>query len=386
MLERSKPKKSTSSPTSKPDKPKTFPVVADVEAMMDELALTGRETLKVMDAYSDHLPAKIVDAPIAKLVDVPIDADGKSHWTGTRLEATRVSDFINIWGGNIAMPFKGVDGDGWDLDLVESNDATTQAVTDNWKGATKKIYAKYLFEPMDKITIDSIHTDLSEAWGTIGNLGKEYRVRWNEFQIAVDQSFFYAKTDGSTGNSTTLNINTNTATGITVNYEPFINITGADIPLQVFERRRKPRYSIPRRNRTSLRPGAENEEKARRLLQRLIGFRRFARYIRDGFVAHKGKSGRIFQVYPGHTHMKVWEQGEHIESWCLCIKDGKVPPTDSVVMRLLMLEHSEDQYRELSNVSNHRRNVPTIDVDNDQWIFRVDNDAVANDNIMAVVA
>lgn len=122
-------------------------------------------------------------------------------------------------------------------------------------------------------------------------------------------------------------------------------------------------YHTDRRRRQSLRPCAPNEERARQLLQRLVGFRRFARYIRDGFLAHQGKSGKVYQIFPGYTHMKVWVKGRHVESLCLYIKDGDVPPTDDVVMRLLMLEHSEEGFRRQANVWPNRNPTPTTTIE-----------------------
>ena len=113
-------------------------------------------------------------------------------------------------------------------------------------------------------------------------------------------------------------------------------------------------YKIKSRKRQFLRAGAPNEEKARRLLQRLIGFQRFARYIRDGFVTYRGKSGKVYQIFPGMAHMRVWMNGQRVEDLCLCIRDYDIPPTDSIVMRLLMLEHSEEEFRAQANVHRIR--------------------------------
>jgi hypothetical protein len=122
-----------------------------------------------------------------------------------------------------------------------------------------------------------------------------------------------------------------------------------DIPPQV--RRHGGIYNVRNRKRHSLHRPQANEERARRLLQRLIGFRRYARYIRDGFISHRGASGRVYQIFPGDIHMRVWFKGQRVENLCLCIEDHSLPPTDSVVMRLLMLEHSEAEFREQANIS-----------------------------------
>jgi hypothetical protein len=59
----------------------------------------------------------------------------------------------------------------------------------------------------------------------------------------------------------------------------------------------------------------------------------------------------------------VWEptpQGwRNFEDLCVCVRDFEVPPTDSVVVRMLMIEHSEEQFRSQCNVwaGRHGRRV-----------------------------
>lgn len=130
--------------------------------------------------------------------------------------------------------------------------------------------------------------------------------------------------------------------------------TTMNVDVQPPPRRHGGIYKVRNRTRHSLHRPAAPEEKARRLLQRLVGFQRYARYIRDGFVTHRGASGRVYQIFPGQTHMRVWFKGQRVEDLCLCIEDYSIPPTDSVVMRLLMLEHSEAEFREQANISRVR--------------------------------
>lgn len=65
-------------------------------------------------------------------------------------------------------------------------------------------------------------------------------------------------------------------------------------------------HIITHRTRQSLNHCSPNEEKARQLLQRLIGFRRFVKYIRDGFVSFRGRSGKIYQIHSGDKFTTVW--------------------------------------------------------------------------------
>ncbi len=94
--------------------------------------------------------------------------------------------------------------------------------------------------------------------------------------------------------------------------------------------------------------GAEN--KAQTLLSRVIGFAAFRGYLRKGFVSYRGKSGKIYQIFPGYGETQVWQNGQPVERLCLIFKNSSLPPTDSVIMRLLMLENDEEGFRKLANV------------------------------------
>jgi hypothetical protein len=100
---------------------------------------------------------------------------------------------------------------------------------------------------------------------------------------------------------------------------------------------------LTRRKRSGLGRCDAAEQKARDLLMRFIGIKRFRRYMRDGFITHIAKSGRTYQIFPSHGHTMVRENGKVVEKLCLCVNG--LPPTDSVVMRLLLLQHSEDTFR-----------------------------------------
>lgn len=102
--------------------------------------------------------------------------------------------------------------------------------------------------------------------------------------------------------------------------------------------------------------GEGPNEKANSLLSRMIGEKAFRGYLRNGFVSYRGKSGKIYQVFPGYGETQVWDKGQPVERLCLIFKDSKLPPTDSVIMRLLMLEHDEEEFRKLANVHAFRPN------------------------------
>lgn len=111
----------------------------------------------------------------------------------------------------------------------------------------------------------------------------------------------------------------------------------------------QPQFYRP--GRQVLRMAEGPEEKARGLLRRMVGEQAFRGYIRNGFISYRAKSGKIYQIFPGWGHSKVWKDGQPIEQLCVIFQDGNLPPTDSIIMRLLMLEHDEEGFRQMSNIS-----------------------------------
>ena len=97
------------------------------------------------------------------------------------------------------------------------------------------------------------------------------------------------------------------------------------------------------------RTSRDPEKRAREALRAIIGDQRFRRYLKHGFITVKGQSGLIYQVFPGHNMTRVWKDGKPIEKLCVVFCDSSVPPTDSVIMRLLMILDSEEEFRKQAN-------------------------------------
>jgi hypothetical protein len=47
---------------------------------------------------------------------------------------------------------------------------------------------------------------------------------------------------------------------------------------------------------------------------------------------------------------KVWEKDVHVEDLCVVMVDSSLPPSDSVIMRMLMILDSEEAFRQVANV------------------------------------
>lgn len=91
------------------------------------------------------------------------------------------------------------------------------------------------------------------------------------------------------------------------------------------------------------------EMRARETLHRLLGDDKFRRFLRNGFVSVCGKSGKTYQIYPGHGMTIVYDRGVPIEKLCVVLR-GDFTPTDSLITRYVMILHDELHFRGLANV------------------------------------
>jgi hypothetical protein len=86
------------------------------------------------------------------------------------------------------------------------------------------------------------------------------------------------------------------------------------------------------------------EVRARETLRRVLGEDRFRDFVRRGSVSVRAKSGLVYQIFPGSDFTKVYDNGNLIERLCVVLLGG-FPPTDSLIMRYLMILNNEQQFR-----------------------------------------
>lgn len=86
------------------------------------------------------------------------------------------------------------------------------------------------------------------------------------------------------------------------------------------------------------------ELRARETLHRVIGDEKYQRLIRDGFVSVRGKDNLHYQIFPGHGITCVFKAGQMVERLCVVL-NGDFPPTDSIIMRYLMILNNPAQFR-----------------------------------------
>jgi hypothetical protein len=86
------------------------------------------------------------------------------------------------------------------------------------------------------------------------------------------------------------------------------------------------------------------EVRARETLRRVLGENRFRDFVRRGSVSIRAKTGLVYQIFPGSDFTKVYDNGKLIERLCVVLLGG-FPPTDSLIMRYLMILNNEQQFR-----------------------------------------
>lgn len=92
------------------------------------------------------------------------------------------------------------------------------------------------------------------------------------------------------------------------------------------------------------------ETKARRTLKKLIGEKEYIRYLANECVQVFGKSGRMYKVYPGDRETEVYNKSGKIGRVCVVVGDSTIPPTDSILMRVAMIQSDECGFYDESNL------------------------------------
>lgn len=106
------------------------------------------------------------------------------------------------------------------------------------------------------------------------------------------------------------------------------------------------------------------EVRARETLLRVLGEEKYRGFMRNGFVSVRGKSGKVYQIYPGHDITKVYQNGQMVERLCVVLT-GSFPPTDALIMRFLLILNDEEEFRSFAikhSVSPRRRDQKVVDM------------------------
>lgn len=106
-------------------------------------------------------------------------------------------------------------------------------------------------------------------------------------------------------------------------------------------------------------PTPEAEERARKLLMKFLGKRRFEKAEKSGFIdiASKLYDGRIYRIPFRGGRIQVEENGKRIEALCFFIRKDALPLGDRVLAKALFAEYDEE---ELLRIANHMSPDPTV--------------------------
>lgn len=118
---------------------------------------------------------------------------------------------------------------------------------------------------------------------------------------------------------------------------------------QIMEARQSPIIIIGKSKALNVAEDAR-EARARQTMRRVLGDDGYERFRRKGFVSVQAKSGRFYQIFPGHGFTNVYENGKMIERLCVIFKSAEsFPPTDSLIMRYLLIINDEEKFWSLAN-------------------------------------
>lgn len=211
-------------------------------------------------------------------------------------------------------------------------------------------------------------TQTATGWAVNGVYLKSYKFRGNCRHDQDDWTAHDIWPQTATG-TTTGNIiiragtTTNAANTITFNVGEFATndvwvYNGEEIVQKNGRRYKPPRQILNHRgeparaaDKGTLWSSVQPEELvALQLLRKMVEPEAFKKYLKHGFVSVTGPSGLVYQIKRGHDHIKVWDDGDHVASLCVHLKDwcGK-PPTDEVVAKMVIAECDEPDLWKRSN-------------------------------------
>jgi len=109
-------------------------------------------------------------------------------------------------------------------------------------------------------------------------------------------------------------------------------------------------------------PTPEAEERARKLLMKFLGKRRFKKAEKSGFIdiASRLHDGRIYRIPFRGGRIQVEENGKRVEALCFLIRKDALPWGDVTLAKTLFAKYDEEK---LLEVANHFGPDPTIFAD-----------------------
>jgi hypothetical protein len=130
----------------------------------------------------------------------------------------------------------------------------------------------------------------------------------------------------------------------------------AEVKRQALLRAIRSNLSPAVRRRTVLPTALDLRERvARASLRDMLSEADWRRYLTNGFIMVKGKSGYWYQLFSNGSNVQVYMKGNRVAS--ICIHSDGVPPTDHVINMKLLIELDEQQVWHGGNVSAASRSL-----------------------------
>lgn len=90
-------------------------------------------------------------------------------------------------------------------------------------------------------------------------------------------------------------------------------------------------------------PADIREVRARQTLRMIVGDKEYRRFLKRGFVLAKNNtSGRVYQIFPNHEFIRVYENSKLICQLCIYLK-GDFTLSDTVITKYLLALNDEDR-------------------------------------------
>lgn len=94
----------------------------------------------------------------------------------------------------------------------------------------------------------------------------------------------------------------------------------------------------------------EAEARAQKSLRELVGEKEYIRYLANDAVSVFGESGRLYKVYKGDQMTKVYDKSGYLGQICVVTPDKDIPPTDSIISRIVMIQTDEGGFYDKGNL------------------------------------
>ena len=112
---------------------------------------------------------------------------------------------------------------------------------------------------------------------------------------------------------------------------------------QIIAQRLAPAIHLRRRRILGIAQNVQ-EERARATLRRVLGEVGYRNFLSKGCVTVRAASGLWYRIFPGHDMTEVYDRGEMVDKLCV-VMAGSFPPTDSLIMRYLLILNDEEEFR-----------------------------------------